>query len=138
MNRLAECVRCHVQMQFGFVLDAGHDGFAPQTSSPGEPEPSFWMGLMPKKDQPVPVTTLRCPACGYLESYDPRRHFWPIGTEFTYQPHLNTTIPPTMGPARIPSICKSDLRFKSDSHLYRLPNRNDSASGKRRAQADSW
>jgi hypothetical protein len=49
MNKLAECVRCHVQMQFGFVLDGRHDGFAQQTCSPGEPEPRFWMGLKLKK-----------------------------------------------------------------------------------------
>jgi hypothetical protein len=27
------------------------------------------MGLKMKKDEIVPVTTLRCPRCGYLESY---------------------------------------------------------------------
>jgi hypothetical protein len=69
MNKPVECVRCHAQMEFGFVLDGRHDGFAQQTWSPGEPEPSFWMGLKLKNDQLLPVTTLRCPICGYLESY---------------------------------------------------------------------
>ncbi len=69
MIKTVECVRCHVQLEPGFLLDGRHDGLAQQTWSPGEPEPSFWMGLKLKKDQLVPVTTLRCPVCGHLESY---------------------------------------------------------------------
>ncbi len=49
MIKTVECVRCHVQLEPGFLLDGRHDGFAQQTWSPGEPEPSFWMGLKLKK-----------------------------------------------------------------------------------------
>jgi hypothetical protein len=37
----------------------------------GAPEPSFWSGLKLKGHQRLPVTTYRCSACGYLESYAP-------------------------------------------------------------------
>jgi hypothetical protein len=69
MNERVECLRCHAQMESGFVPDNGHSGFQEQKWFPGEPEPSFWMGLKLKADLMVPVRTLRCPKCGYLESY---------------------------------------------------------------------
>ncbi len=64
-----ECIRCHAEMAVGFVPDGTNAGFAQQKWVPGEPEPSFWMGLKMEKDEVVPVVTLRCPNCGYLESY---------------------------------------------------------------------
>src|ERR1700730_7967663 len=69
MNKAVECIRCHAQMEVGYVLDATHSGYQQQNWSPGEPKPSFWMGLKLAKDQVLPVTTLKCPSCGYLESY---------------------------------------------------------------------
>jgi hypothetical protein len=69
MNKPVDCLRCHAQMVVGYVADGTHSGFAQQNWSPGEPIPSFWMGLKMKKDEIVPVITLRCPRCGYLESY---------------------------------------------------------------------
>jgi hypothetical protein len=69
MSKAVECSRCHAQMEVGYVVDANHSGYQQQNWSAGEPEPSFWMGLKLAKDQIVPVTTLRCPKCGYLESY---------------------------------------------------------------------
>jgi DNA-directed RNA polymerase subunit RPC12/RpoP len=68
-NKTIECLRCHAQMEVGYVADGTHAGFAQQNWSPGTPTKSFWMGLKMKADQLVPVTTLRCPNCGYLESY---------------------------------------------------------------------
>jgi len=68
-----ECLRCHALMDSGFVVDNTHAGFAQQTWSPGFPQRSFWMGLKLKKDEVIPVITLRCPKCGYLESYANRR-----------------------------------------------------------------
>ncbi|HKV82614.1 MAG TPA: hypothetical protein VJP02_30980 [Candidatus Sulfotelmatobacter sp.] len=75
MIKPVEYIRCHVQMESGFVLEGQHDGFARQTWSPGEPEPSCWMGLKLKKDQIVLVTSLPCPVCGHLESYAIREEF---------------------------------------------------------------
>jgi hypothetical protein len=70
MKGPVECIRCHAQMESGWVADNTQAGFTQQNWSPGEPQPSFWTGLkVEKKDQVVPITTLRCPKCGYLESY---------------------------------------------------------------------
>lgn len=69
MSQAIECIRCHAQMEVGYVLDASHSGYQQQNWSPGEPKPSFWTGLKLAKDQVLPVTTLKCPRCGYLESY---------------------------------------------------------------------
>jgi hypothetical protein len=67
MTKTCECLRCHAQMEIGYVADGTHAGYAQQQWSPGLPEKSFWTGL--KMEVVVPVTTLRCPNCGYLESY---------------------------------------------------------------------
>jgi hypothetical protein len=56
-------------MEVGFVADGTHSGYQQQNWSPGEPVPSFWMGIKFKKGALLPVRTLRCPRCGYLESY---------------------------------------------------------------------
>jgi len=69
MNKAVECMRCHAQMESGWVPDNTRAGLERQNWSPGEPQPSFWTGLKPSEDQVLPVTTLRCPRCGYLESY---------------------------------------------------------------------
>ena len=73
MNKPVECIRCHTQMEVGFVPDGTHSGFTTQNWTPGTPKPSFWMGLKLEKDKQFPIATLRCPACGYLESYAVRQ-----------------------------------------------------------------
>jgi hypothetical protein len=73
MNKPVECQRCHVHMEVGYVVGFGFAGYVRQQWFPGEPKRSFWKGLRTdlktKKDQIVPVVTLRCPSCGCLESY---------------------------------------------------------------------
>ena len=70
MRGPVECIRCHAQMESGWVADNTQAGLTQQNWSPGEPQPSFWTGLkVEKQDRVVPVATLRCPKCGYLESY---------------------------------------------------------------------
>ena len=70
MNPSIECIRCHAQMEDGFLVDVTDSGPRQQSWFPGKPEPSFWTGLKGlKKDERIPVTTRRCPKCGYLESY---------------------------------------------------------------------
>jgi len=70
MNTQGECAKCHVPMEVGYAFYFhGGGGYAQQNWYPGKPKSSFWTGLVVKKDQSVPVTTLRCPNCGYLESY---------------------------------------------------------------------
>jgi len=70
MNKPLLCLRCNTEMASGYVVDLTEYGPRQQCWFPGEPEPSFWVGLKGlTKEHRVPVTTLRCPSCGYLESY---------------------------------------------------------------------
>jgi predicted nucleic-acid-binding Zn-ribbon protein len=70
MNTQIECAKCHAHMEVGYTpYFHGGGGYARQYWYPGEPKSHFWTGLTVKKDQCVPITTLRCPNCGYLESY---------------------------------------------------------------------
>jgi hypothetical protein len=69
MKETVECVRCQGRMEIGYVADSTYGGYRQQNWSPGEAKRSFWTGLKINSDQFVPVTTLRCPKCGYLESY---------------------------------------------------------------------
>jgi hypothetical protein len=72
-NEQIACVRCRVPMENGFVADTTYGGYLQQKWYPGEPQSGFWAGVKVKKEQSIPVTTLRCPNCGYLESYAARR-----------------------------------------------------------------
>jgi hypothetical protein len=69
MSKAVECIRCHTQMELGYVANLNQRGYSQQKWQPGEPMKSFWTGLKIEADQLVPVKTLRCPKCGYLESY---------------------------------------------------------------------
>jgi len=69
MNQAVQCLRCHTQMEPGYIPDMKEGGFSQQYWHPGQPEKSFWLGLKMNRDKLVAVTTLRCPKCGYLESY---------------------------------------------------------------------
>jgi hypothetical protein len=64
-----ECMRCHADMEVGFVPDFTYGGYVQQKWSPGEPRKSFWGWLKINRHQLIPVTTYRCPKCGCLESY---------------------------------------------------------------------
>ena len=71
-DREPTCAKCGSAMEAGFVLDQTHDAVMRQSAwIEGAPEPSFWTGLKLKGHQRLPVTTYRCSACGYLESYAP-------------------------------------------------------------------
>jgi hypothetical protein len=64
------CPKCQRQMEAGFVLDRTFRGGAAQSAwIEGTPRPSFWTGLRFDRAALKPVTTYRCPGCGYLESY---------------------------------------------------------------------
>ena len=74
-DREPTCAECGKAMEAGFVLDLlDHQTHGSGTQSAwidGAPEPSFWTGVKLKGHQRLPVTTYRCPGCGYLESYAP-------------------------------------------------------------------
>jgi Domain of unknown function (DUF6487) len=65
------CPKCAKSMEPGFVIDKtyGEDYSSPPEWAEGAPEPSFWTGVKLKDKQRHPVSTFRCPSCGYLESY---------------------------------------------------------------------
>lgn len=69
MNEQIDCIRCHSHMETGYIADFSYGGYVQQNWSPGEPKTGFWKTLKIKAGQFVPVTTFRCPECGYLESY---------------------------------------------------------------------
>ena len=67
------CPKCAAAMESGFIIDKGMPSgsvSAPEWAE-GVPEPSFWTGLKLGGRERHAVTTFRCPACGYLESYAP-------------------------------------------------------------------
>lgn len=65
------CPKCTLAMEAGYVLDQAYGAVAQSAWIDGAPERSFWTGLKLKGHQRLPVTTFRCPKCGYLESYAP-------------------------------------------------------------------
>jgi len=69
MAKEGQCVRCLTQMEEGFIGDFSSGGYALQKWNPGQPEKSFWTGTKIRAEEQIPVRTLRCPKCGYLESY---------------------------------------------------------------------
>ena len=64
-----KCPKCRTEMELGFVLDQMYGEGDQSTWIDGVPERSFWTGVKLKGRQQHPVTTFRCPSCGYLESY---------------------------------------------------------------------
>ena len=56
-------------MEDGFVLDHTHGGRVQSGWVEGKPERSIWIGIKLKGREQMPITTYRCPQCGYLESY---------------------------------------------------------------------
>ena len=63
------CVRCHGVMEAGFIPDFSSAGTVPMVWHPGEPEKSFWNGIVVKKKEVLPIRSHRCSRCGYLEFF---------------------------------------------------------------------
>ncbi|MDB4950621.1 MAG: hypothetical protein JWM27_3270 [Gemmatimonadetes bacterium] len=64
------CPKCEGKMERGFMVDAAaNSSYAPPRWAPGQPEKSFWTGLKVDLKTALPVVTLRCTRCGFLESY---------------------------------------------------------------------
>jgi predicted nucleic-acid-binding Zn-ribbon protein len=64
-----DCPKCHNKMEDGFIKDEGYGTVHASKWVAGPPEKSFWTGTKTSGKQQVQVSTYRCTACGYLESY---------------------------------------------------------------------
>ncbi len=68
------CPKCQTPMQHGFVFDRGDYNMplGPRWVA-GDEKTSIWTGAATRQQvkDALPVITLRCPTCGYLESYAP-------------------------------------------------------------------
>lgn len=64
-----ECPKCHNKMEDGFIMDEGYGTVHASRWVEGPPEKSVWTGTKTSGRNKVQVTTYRCTACGYLESY---------------------------------------------------------------------
>lgn len=69
MSQTVECLRCKEVMEEVLIVDTSQAAFLRQRSLAGEPQKRLLGGLKVDGDQLIPVTTLRCPKCGSLESY---------------------------------------------------------------------
>lgn len=64
-----KCLRCESEMEEGFSTDSTVGGILVPTWIAGLPERSFWSGTRIQGKDRFPITSYRCPQCGYLESY---------------------------------------------------------------------
>ncbi|MEO8576251.1 MAG: hypothetical protein ABI556_06120 [Gemmatimonadales bacterium] len=69
MTRSPVCPKCSGPMEDGFVLDQTYGANTQSAWIEGPPVRSVWTGVKLKGKERVPVTTLRCSRCGFLESY---------------------------------------------------------------------
>jgi hypothetical protein len=57
-------------MDPGYTMDKGHHNSRRQAEwVEGAPEKSFWTGLKTENRSVMPITTFRCPRCGFLASF---------------------------------------------------------------------
>jgi hypothetical protein len=69
MQQQNACPKCRATMQPGYVVDYTYGGVLVSSWIEGIPEKGWFGGLRVWRKRKVPITTYRCPACGYLESY---------------------------------------------------------------------
>lgn len=63
------CPKCRATMEEGFIVDSGHyNSEMVSTWMEGQPDERWW-GLKTGSKEKLKVSTYRCTACGYLESY---------------------------------------------------------------------
>lgn len=66
--------KCDTPMRPGFAIDRGENHHSRvQEWIPGAPRESIWFGPATRQQRidAIPIITLRCPTCGFLESYAP-------------------------------------------------------------------
>lgn len=66
---MRECPKCgSSQVEEGYVVDHGYGETKVAAYHRGSPDKRWW-GLKTRKADTLPITTVRCTRCGYLESY---------------------------------------------------------------------
>lgn len=70
-----KCFKCGAATEAGFVIDTGYVHLGQARWCPARTDAGKWtdFGLVTRAQvkQSIPVSTFRCPRCGYLESYAP-------------------------------------------------------------------
>lgn len=61
--------KCSGPMVHGLVLDRDACGFQASRWAPGEARPPTWKGVMPAKEERIPIQAFRCENCGFVELY---------------------------------------------------------------------
>ncbi len=65
-----QCPKCHSTMETGWLTDRLSELRTEREEwVEGPPERSFWWGKVTDGKRRYPITSFRCPSCGYLESY---------------------------------------------------------------------
>jgi len=65
-----KCQKCDGEMEAGFVPDYGYLSEGAQSQwIEGEPEKSFWTGIVQKGKRILLIESYRCTSCGFLEFY---------------------------------------------------------------------
>src|SRR6516162_9815409 len=69
----SEFPKCQTPMERGFILDMRHHNYCQSRWIPGDPKESWLFGEVQygQVQDGIKVITLRCPSCGFLESYAP-------------------------------------------------------------------
>jgi hypothetical protein len=68
-NGTPTCVKCNGRMKLGFIVEVLKSRAYPNTWIEGAPETHYLRGVKLKDRTTLPISTFRCTACGFLESY---------------------------------------------------------------------
>jgi Domain of unknown function (DUF6487) len=69
VQRNTVCPKCQAKMEAGLIPDEGYSHTFRSKWVEGIPEKGFFFGLKLKGRRQFAITTYRCTACGYLESF---------------------------------------------------------------------
>lgn len=65
---MSGCPKCNGSMAEGYVVDHSYGEKKVAAFHKGAPDKRWW-GLKTTKSDTLPITTMRCGRCGYLEHY---------------------------------------------------------------------
>lgn len=69
---MENCIRYDGKAERGFVVDRGDYSVEEQARwASGDPDNSFWRGVVQQRERKLAVVTYRCTSCGRLESFAP-------------------------------------------------------------------